>query len=337
MKLRWGIIGAGDIARKQTARAIQTNENSKLVAVMSRNLENAQAFADEFGAAEAYDSTDSLLGDPTVEAVYIATPVSLHAENVLHAAEAGKHVLVEKPMGMSAAECRKMIDRCEAGGVQLMVCYYQRFNARHQKARELVQHGVIGQVTMAQARQAFLYPPEQDNWRQDPALSGGGALMDVGVHCIDTLRFILGDVESVTALVDTIAFDYPVEDTATMLLQFKNGVQGVVSAAFSVAGVESSTLDYLEISGTRGRIWTSPLQAKDSSGILRLLTPEGEQEINMDQSTHDSMVKAFNDSVLYGKSSPVPGQEGLAGMRVIEAAYKSNQTGRRITLDEKTR
>ena len=337
MKLCWGIIGAGDIARKQTARAIQMTENAELVAVMSRSMENAQAFAGEFGAARAYDSTASLLGDPAVEAVYIATPVYLHAENVLHAAEAGKHVLVEKPMGISAAECRKMIDRCEAGGLKLMVCYYQRFNARHQKVRELVQNGAIGQVTMAQVRQAFLYPPDPDNWRQDPARSGGGALMDVGVHCIDTLRFILGEVESVSALVDTLAFDYAVEDTATLLLCFKNGVQAVVSAAFSIAGIESSTLDYLEISGTGGRIWTSPLQAKDSSGNLRLLTSDGEQEINIDQSTHESMIKAFGDSVLHGKPSPVPGQEGLAGMQVIEAAYKSSQTGCRIVLEGKTR
>jgi predicted dehydrogenase len=124
MTIRWGIIGAGDIARKQTARAIGVAQNSRLLAVMRRDLSAARAFAAEFGAPRAYDRVEALLADPEIDAVYIATPVHAHAEQTLAAARAGKHVLVEKPMALSTAECRAMVAACRAAGVRLMVCYW---------------------------------------------------------------------------------------------------------------------------------------------------------------------------------------------------------------------
>lgn len=331
-RLGWGIIGAGAIARKQTARAIQDAKNGELVAVMRQTMDGACAFAREFGVPKAYDCVGDLLADPGVDAVYIATPVHLHAEQTGQAAAAGKHVLVEKPMGMSAAECREMIRVCREGGVQLMVCYYQRFNARHQQVKRLLAQGVIGRPVMAAARQVMLYPPTGGAWRQNPALGGGGAIMDVGVHCIDTLRFVLGEVKSVTALVGTLVFDYPVDDTATLLLEFADGVQAVVGAAFSVAAVERDALDVLEVLGTGGRIWTSPLGAKDSAGVLKLVTPDRDETFTYSQGTHVALIEAFGRSVLDGEPVPAPGEEGLAGMRVVEAAYESARTGRRISL-----
>ena len=333
MTIRWGIIGAGDIARKQTAQAIREARNAELTAVMRRSIEGARAFATEFGAAKAYDRVETLLADPEIDAVYIATPVYVHARQTIAAAQTGKHVLVEKPMAMSMAECQAMIKACQQHGVQLMVCYYQRFNARHQKARELIQGGAIGQVTMAQARQTFLYPSEPGNWRQDPNRGGGGAIMDVGVHCIDTLRFILGEVEAVTALVDTLAYDYAVDDTATLSLRFQNGVQGVNSVAFTVPEVEADTLNFLELCGTGGRIWTSPLHSKDSRGLFRLLTPEGEQRFTFEQSTHVALIEAFGRCIQDGKPVPVSGVEGLRGMAIVEAAYESARTGHTVLLE----
>jgi len=330
MTIGWGILGAGDIARKQTARAIGAARNARLAAVLRRDLAAARAFADEFGADRAYDQIDALLADPAVHAVYIATPVHLHAGHTLAAARAGKHVLVEKPMALSTAECSAMLAACRAAGVRLMVSYYQRFNARHQQVRELVAHGAIGQVTMAQARQVFLYPPEAGNWRQDPARGGGGALMDVGVHCLDTLRFILGEVEAVAAQVATLAFPYAVDDTATLLLRFQSGVQAVVSAAFSIASVPDS--DYLELCGTGGRIWTAPLNAKDSRGALRVLTPAGEHQFTYEQGTHRAMIEAISASLEAGSAVPVPGEEGWRGLAVIEAAYASARTGRWVRV-----
>jgi predicted dehydrogenase len=330
MIVHWGIIGAGDIARKQTARAIGAVRSARLEAVMRRDLQAARAFAQEFGAAKAYSQVEEVLADPEIDAVYIASPVHLHAQQTMAAAQAGKHVLVEKPMAMSTAECRAMISACRQHGVQLMVCYYQRFNARHIKLRELVAQGAIGQVTMAQARQVFLYPPAPGLWRQSREQAGGGALMDVGVHGIDTLRFILGEVETVTALVGTLVFSYPVDDTATLLLRFRSGVQGVVSVAFSVPSVDE--VDYLEVCGTGGRVWTAPLHAKDSHGTLRVSTPQGEQLHVFEQSTHQALIEAFDRSLERGEPVPVPGEEGLQGLAVVEAAYASAHAGHCIAL-----
>jgi 1,5-anhydro-D-fructose reductase (1,5-anhydro-D-mannitol-forming) len=332
MAVRWGIIGAGDIARKQMARAIRQARNAELHAVMRRSLAAAEAFAQEFGAAKAYGNVDALLADPDVDAVYVATPVYLHAAQTIAAAKAGKHVLAEKPMALSAAECRRMIDACEASNVTLSVCYYQRSNARHQKTRELVREGAIGRVTMAQARQCFLYAPEPGNWRQDPARGGGGPLMDVGVHCIDTLRFVLGEVEAVAAYAGTLAYDYAVEDTATLLLRFQGGLQAVVSVAFTVLEADVQSLNFLEVCGTGGRIWTSPLQSKDSGGQLRLLTAGGEQTFTFTQSTHVALIEAFGRAVEEGAPNPVPGVEGLRGLEIVEAAYEAARTGRTVTL-----
>lgn len=186
---------------------------------------------------------------------------------------------------------------------------------------------------MAQARQCFLYPPQADNWRQDPAQGGGGAIMDVGVHCIDTLRFILGEVQAVTALVDTMAHDYAVDDTATLLLRFQNGAQAVVSVAFTVPEVGVDTLNFLELCGTGGRIWTSPLHSKDSRGVLRLLTADGEQRLAFEQSTHVTLIEAFGRCIEDGAPVPIPGLEGLRGTAVVEAAYESARTGRAVYLE----
>lgn len=156
--------------------------------------------------------------------------------------------------------------------------------------------------------------------------------MDVGVHCIDTLRFVLGEVRAVTAFVDTLAFDYPVDDTVTLLLRFEQGVQAVVSAAFSVAPVCESAIDYLELIGTGGRIWTGPLGAKDSSGKLRLTTTDADETFDLIRSTHVALVEAFCRSILDEEPVSVPGEEGLAGMRVVEGALESARSGCLVTL-----
>ena len=330
--MRWGIIGAGDIARKQTGPAIRELPGADLHAVACRALPRARAVADELGAVKAYDSAEALLADPEIEAVSISTPVYLHARQTIAAARAGKHVLVEKPMAMSTVECRTMIDACERHGVQLMVCYYQRFNARHQHARALVQQGAIGRVTFAETRQGSLRPPNPGDWKQDPAQAGGGAMMDLAVHGIDTLRFVLGEVRAVSAVIETAVFDYPVDDTATVLLHFENGAQGVVRAAFTVASVEPESFASLELSGTGGRIWTWPLWSKDSGGVFRLLTPDGEQPFSIHQPTHPALIRAFEESVRHHRESPVPGSEGLRGMAVVEAAYQSARTGRTVPV-----
>lgn len=195
MTISWGILGAGKIAERQMAPAIAAAPGHELVAVMRRELAAAQQFADAHGAQRAYDSAEALLADRQVNAVYVATPPHLHARQTMLAARAGKHILCEKPMALTTAEAGRMIEVSRGHGVALMICYYQRFNARHRRIRELLAEGAIGQVTAARINFSERFPPQPGVWHHNPAISGGGPLMDLGTHCIDLLRYLCGPVE----------------------------------------------------------------------------------------------------------------------------------------------
>ena len=173
MTVFWGILGAGKIAESQMAPAIAAAPGHELVAVMRRELDAAQRFADRHGARRAYDSVEALLSSSEVNAVYVATPPHLHAHQTVLAARAGKHVLCEKPMALTTGEARQMIEASRASGVLLTICHYQRFNARHQRIRSLVEEGAIGQVTAARINFSERFPPQPGIWHHKPEISGG--------------------------------------------------------------------------------------------------------------------------------------------------------------------
>lgn len=329
----WGIIGMGDIADRVTAPAMAQARNNRLVAVMRRDLKRAEELAHKHGAAKSYDDVEELLRDGELDSVYVATPVHLHAQQTIKAAEHGKHVLCEKPMALNVAEAERMVAACDANSVKLMVCYYQRFNRRHQKIRELIKAGAVGRVTAVRVCFSSYSPVNPASWRQNPELSGGGNLMDCGSHCVDLLRFLVGDVSQVGAYVDTLAFSYPVDDTATMLLRLDCGAHAVVSAHWSTLMPDEDDASSLAIHGTDGTIFSSPLHDKFSRGTLRLATRTERTEYRYEQSTHVALLEAFAASIEGGAPVPVSGRDGLAVSRVIAAAYESARTGRIVPVD----
>ena len=335
MTVYWGIIGAGKIAESQMAPAIATAPGHELAAVSRRALDAAQQFADRHGARRAYDSVEALLEDEQVNAVYVATPPHLHARETVLAAEAGKHVLCEKPMALTTGEAREMIDACRAGGVMLTICHYQRFNARHQRIRRLLEEGAIGQVTAARINFSDRFPPQPGVWHHDPQISGGGPVMDLGIHCIDLLRFLCGPAESVSALVETLVDSSPVADTATLLLRLANGTQAVVTSHWTTANHEPERANGLEISGTKGSIAAAPISAKDSAGTLRVLTEDGMQDYSVEPGgprPHVALLGAFGDAAAGERPNPIPGEDGLAGLAVVEAAHESARRGQRVEV-----
>lgn len=335
MTVNWGIIGAGKIAESQMAPAIATASGHELVAVSRRALDAAQRFADRHGARRAYDSVEALLEDDQVNAVYVATPPHLHARETVLAAEAGKHVLCEKPMAMTTGESHAMIDACRANGVILTICHYQRFNARHQRIRRLLEEGTIGQVTAARINFSDRFPPQPGVWHHVPQISGGGPVMDLGIHCIDLLRFLCGPAESVSALVETLVDSSPVADTATLLLRLASGAQAVVTSHWTTANHEPERANGLEICGTKGSIIAAPISAKDSAGTLRVLTENGMQDYSVEPGgprPHVALLGAFGDAVAGKSPNPIPGEEGLAGLAVVEAAYESARRGQRVEV-----
>lgn len=335
MTIHWGILGAGKIVERQMVSAIAQASDQQLVAVMRRDLAAARAFAATHGVPHAYDNPAALLADPSVNAVYVATPPHLHAALTIQAAEQGKHVLCEKPLALNTAQAQQMIDACRANGVQLMVCYYQRYNTRHQQIKRLLAAGAIGQVTALRINFSDYFPPTPGFWHHDPAISGGGPLMDLGIHAIDLVRYLCGPVAAVMAMLDTLAADSWVEDTATLLLKLANGAQAVVTSHWSTAIFEPQQANGLEIYGTAGTIQAAPIQAKDSAGSLRLLTAEGVQDFSVAPGgvrPHVALLADFAQAIATSGPSPIAGEEGLAGLAVVEAAYQSAKTGKKIEV-----
>src|SRR5262245_2792550 len=182
--IRWGVIGAGDIVRRRVAPALRDSPRCELVAI-SRARASLADEAKALGAARWYPRWRDLVADPDIHSVYIATPVHVHAEQTIAAAEAGKHVLCEKPMAMTAAECDRMIAACRSNGVKLGIAYYRRFYPVVARVKAILESGEIGQPVVAHMSSFEWFDPAPDHprgWLLNPAIAGGGPMMDFGCH-----------------------------------------------------------------------------------------------------------------------------------------------------------
>jgi predicted dehydrogenase len=253
-RVRWGIVGAGDVTEVKSGPALQLAEGSELVAVMRRDGAKARDYAQRHGVPRWYDDADELIADPDVDAVYVATPPASHKEYTLRAAAAGKPVYVEKPMARNAEEAREMIEACEAAEVPLFVAYYRRALPRFELVRDLLRAQLIGaphsvSVVLSQA------PGEADRasekpWRLQPEISGGGYFVDLGAHMIDVLDYLFGPIQDVGGMAVNHAGLYEPEDTVTAWFSFESGVLGSGTWCF-VANVPE---DRIVIHGSAGRI-----------------------------------------------------------------------------------
>ncbi len=333
MTINWGIIGFGAIADKCTAQAMIDASGSNLVSLMRRNMDKAREYAEKYEVPKYFGTIDEVLNDDEVDAVYIATPIGPHHDQTIWAAEAGKHVLVEKPMAVSVKECQEMIDACEARNVKLMVCFYQRFNGLHQKMKQLLADGLLGRLCAARIQFTQYYPYSLEHWRYDPAQSGGGTVMDTASHCIDTLRFLLGrKVVEVGGFADNFMFNGPVDDTSSMILKFEDGMHAVITSHFSSPDWDQSAVNVVEVYGEKGVMISSPINHKQSGGELRWNVGEGWERYRTEQSTHIALLDAFATCIETDGESPVPGIEGLVNMQIIECLYESSRTGRFVKL-----
>jgi predicted dehydrogenase len=264
--LRWGLIGCGDIAQKRVAPALRDSSSSELIAVSRARSELAPAFAKQFGAKRWYLDWKKLLRDEEVDAVYIATPVHLHAEQTSAAAEAGKHVLCEKPMAMNVLECDQMIDACRRHNVKLGVAYYRHFYPVVDRIKAIIKAGEIGTPVLAQINAFEQFNPAPDNpraWLLQKDLAGGGPMFDFGCHRVEVLTNIFGPITEVKAITANVIFDREVEDTASALLRFESGGCGVLS----VSHAEAEPKDSMHIFGSLGSIRVSLL----NEGKIRVI------------------------------------------------------------------
>ena len=340
MATGWGIVSTGRHPDTKMAPAINEADGASLAAVMSRDMGRAEAFAQKHGAASACDNLDAILRDPAVDVVYIASPNALHAEQTVRAAEAGKHVLVEKPMALSVDDAQRMIDACAAAGVRLGVGFHLRAHEGHQRLRALVADGSLGRVAFAHAdwcrgvRGQEAPPPRTglQAWWDDPLLIGAGAFMATGVHCADLLRYVLDDDVAEVSAVSDATPEKPLEELLALTLRFTSGAIATVLTGRRTPDYERNDV---MVYGTLGRAGLQASVEMNQAGALAVRT----DVLALDETyapdpiaLYTRQVEAF-DAAVAGNGDPLA--TGLDGLRVVEITLgmvESSRTGQRVTL-----
>ena len=317
-QLGWGLIGCGDIAQKRIAPALRDSVSCEFVAVSRARAELSESFAKQFGVRKAYPDWKELLRDDEIEAAYIATPVHLHSQQAIAAAEAGKHVLCEKPMAMNVPECDRMIAACRNSNVKLGVAYYRHFYPLIARLKSIVESGEIGVPVLIQINAFEWFNPTTDHprsWLLDKDLAGGGPMFDFGCHRIEVLSNIVGPITEVRAMTANVLFDREVEDTATVLFRFEGGACGVLSV--SHAALEPK--DTVEIFGSLGSLHVPVL----NEGNLRLVTKQGERSESHPPAAnlHAPLIEDFTTAVLTDREPAVSGEIGRAVAMIEEKIY----------------
>jgi predicted dehydrogenase len=314
MSIRWGIVGCGDVTEIKSGPGFQKAEGSSLVAVMRRDLALAEDYARRHGVPRAYDAAARLIGDPEVDAVYIATPPSSHCHLALQVAAAGKPCLVEKPMAMNHAECARMVDAFRAAGVPLWVAYYRRALPRFLKVGDLLREGAIGRPTSVDVliKERLATGETLRNWRLDPAVSGGGLFLDLGSHCIDLLDFFLGPIEDVHGFSTNTGGAYAVHDLTTMACRFRDGAAGTGTWNFNA----NRKFDAMTFTGTEGTLVTPVFSdgdvIVDRRGAIEAFAIRNPPHV------HQPLIQSIVDE-LHGRGRcESTGESGARASRVME-------------------
>ena len=288
--LNWIVIGIGDISIRRVIPAIQAEPGSRLYGLVTRDPAKATPYK-----TRVWTTLDEALSDPDVHAVYVATPVFLHAAQTIQSLRSGKHVLCEKPMAMNEAEARSMVHAAEETGRTFGVAYYRRAYPKVQRAKQLLAAGAIGQPVVAELTCHGWFDgktsdgKESDrSWLIDPAKAGGGPLHDIASHRIDVLNFLFGEPGRVTAQLSNAVHPYAVEDNATVLIEYPGGVRGIVDVRWH----SKVSRDECRIRGTEGEMELSPLNGPE------LIYPSGRENLPPHANLHYPMIENFVDAVL---------------------------------------
>ncbi|MCQ6279394.1 Gfo/Idh/MocA family protein [Bacillus sp. EB600] len=291
-KVRWGIIGCGDVTEVKSGPAFQKIENSELVAVMRRTGELAKDYAERHNVSKWYDDAAALIKDPNIDAIYIATPPSSHKEYTIKAAKAGKIVYVEKPMAKNFTECQEMIAACKEAGVPLYVAYYRRALPRFVKIKELLENKTIGDIrfvstTQYQKASEDVKDSRSLPWRVQPELAGGGLFFDLASHTLDLLDFLLGPIQALQGFASNQAGYYRAEDIVTGTYLFQSGIHGVGNWCFSAF----ENIDVNEIVGSLGKITFSTF----GNEPIVLMTANGTEQWSFEppQHVHQPLVETI--------------------------------------------
>lgn len=335
-----GILGGGNISETHARAAVET-EGVRVAAVYGQNREKAARLVELYGGT-LYDSLDAFLAHEPLDVVLIGSPSGLHAEQGIAAARRGRHVLVEKPLDITTARADALIEECERAGVKLGVFFQDRVAPDIVRLKGMVDAGALGRPILASGRVRWYRPPEYyagSRWRGTWALDGGGALMNQGVHTVDLLLWLMGDVERVYARAVTALHDIEVEDTVVATLEFKSGAVGTLEAATSVyPGYRRR----VELTGTEGTLVLEHdrLVAVDLRNPPADLDTATEESANASAASpvvsdvrgHRAVLEDFLRAVVTDTAPRCDGREGRRSIALVEAVYESSRTGRAVTV-----
>lgn len=281
--LNWLVIGIGDITIRRVIPAILAEPRSNLYGIVTRDPAKAAPYN-----TRIFTALDEALSDSAIDAVYVATPVFLHAAQTIQSLRAGKHVICEKPMAMNEAEARSMVRAGEESGKTFGVAYYRRCYPKIQRAKQLIEAGTIGKPVFAELTNHMWFDGGGNRgWLFDPAKAGGGPLFDIASHRIDVLNFLFGQPLRVAGQLSNLVHHYAVEDNATVMIEYANGVRGVVDVRWH----SKAHRDECRIRGTEGEIEMSPLNGPE------IVYPGGRESLPVHENLHYPMIENFVDAV----------------------------------------
>ena len=345
-KVKWGVIGCGGIADRRTLPGMMLAENAELIAVMDTNMDFANTCKEKYNAKYAFNNIEELLALDEIEAVYIASPVFCHKEQAFAAAKAKKHILLEKPLGMTVAESQEIVDFCKAEGVKLSAGFMMRFHSFHQKMKEIIAEGKIGEIVSMRAQLTCWYPDMENAWRQNKKLSGGGAMIDMGVHCADLLQQISGlEAKEVCAFTGTQTFSYNVDDSGMLLMKMNNGAIAMVDANFNIP--DAAAKCKMEFYGTKGSMMAEGTISQIEAGQVEVFMSDDAKGYDAAQercelkaqmlevefgNMYTKEVEAFGNAIINDTEPVVTAQSAVQVQNIIESAYNASESKKYITL-----
>lgn len=328
MTIGWAILGCGGVADKRIAPAIADSDTGRLIAFCSRSMDRAAEFAARHGADRAYDDLGDLLDDPQVDAVYIASPNGLHAEQAGTLLAGGKHVLCAAPLATDSEQIEALMQAARSAGVLLGAAAPARYLPGVALIRDLIEGGDLGKLLLLRAGFGYVFPP-RDAWRQDRDLAGGGPLMDLAPHVVDTLRWLAGEIDTVQGQLANALFTYDVEDTAAAVLGFAGGAAGLIDVGYTYSDAT------LTVIGSEGSARLEPAFTPVGDWELTVtIGPETTQQSGGGERAFADAIDDFARAASARRPAPADGLAALRTIEVIEAIIESAQSGERVELRE---
>ncbi|MEW7847808.1 Gfo/Idh/MocA family oxidoreductase [Massilia aurea] len=336
-KLGYAIVGLGGYGLGRIIPQFQHCQHSRLVALVSGDAAKARKVAQEYGVPErgiySYSDFDRIRDNPDIDIVYICLPVFMHAEYTIRAAQAGKHVMCEKPMALNPLECEQMIAACRKAGKKLMIGYRSRFEPHNVEAIRLARAGAIGTIRYFRSEHGFV-AGDANSWRMKKAQSGGGSLMDIGIYALQAARYATGEEPLAVFAKETTNRSDPrfreVEDMIDFQLEFPSGAIG------SCMSMYSANRNQFLLMGEKGRIELEPATAYSGQRMWVGAERSDKTEVKPPPGPYANQwvgqLDHMAQCVLQNREPLVPGEEGLRDMRIIEAVYRSAREQKRIVL-----